>query len=100
MGRTTLTQSCENIIREEEALRHRIPTCVHREEPGNGVELWNEANGVQVVEELRVVEGNHVGELGEVLLDHRTVVPQEELVKVLVDEAGKTGVGEGCGRED
>lgn len=71
----------------------RVPTCVHGEEPGDGVQLRDEANVVEVVEQAGVVEGYHVGELGKVFLDDGTVVPQKEFVQVLLNEPRQAGVG-------
>ena len=35
-------------------------TRVHSEEPGDGVQLRYEANIIEVIEQVRLVEGNHV----------------------------------------
>jgi hypothetical protein len=40
----------------------------HRQDPGDGVQVRNEPDAVQVVEQDRIVEGLYVRKLGQVLL--------------------------------
>ena len=52
----------------------------HGEDPGDGVEVWDEPYPVQVVEQDGVVECLKVAEFGQILLDHIGVVLAEHAV--------------------
>lgn len=71
-------------------------TRIHGEKPGDGVQLWYEANGWEVRVQFRVMEGDELGELGKVFLYDCVVVAQEELVQVLVDEGTQARICQSC----
>ncbi len=62
----------------------------HCQNPGNRVQLRDEADAVQVVEQDRVVECLDVAELSQVLLNDGRVVSPKHAVQVLRNECGET----------
>ena len=75
-------------------------TCEHGEEPGDGVQLGHEAGPREVLAEPRVDEGGQQAEHRQVLLDHRRVLLQEEVVQVLGNERRQTSVRQRCTGDD
>ena len=55
-------------------------TSKEREEPRDGVQLWDELDFTEVGRQLSIMEGQNVTKDRKVLLQDRRVVVQEEIV--------------------
>lgn len=67
----------------------------HGEKPRDGVEIGNEANLVEVITQLWIMEGDHLGEHGQVLLYYMRVVLQEEVIQVFGNKSRHARICQG-----